>query len=251
MAVNVSKLWSDNLFLRIANNSKLLYIYLATNPNIKTVGVVSLNLDLAQLQLGLSLKDIRHATSELVSCGYIKVKEFDGELYFIVPKHFNTVPKSDSAVARVNKELQSFPDGLVKVLDSMGINTSRKVVTFKEPTPEEVTDYALSQGYKVDPNTFISFYRDKAKAYGKEGTWVDGRGKQVKDWKAKLRVVWFKDENKLKTVDGAPKGFEAFYIEFEGQQIFPEAWRDGKPYSKNMVINKALQREYEKRKAGS
>ena len=251
MAVNVSKLWSDNKFLKVSNNSKLLYIYLATSPNITTVGVVSLNLELVKLQLRLSLDSIREASNELIASDYIHVKGIDGELYFIVPKHFNTVPKSDSAVIKVNKELSLLPDKLVKFLDSIDINTNRKVVSFTEPTPEEIMDYALSQGYKVDADAFITFYRSKAKAYGKEGLWIDGRGKQVKDWRAKLRVVWFKDENKLKTVDGAPKGFESFYINFEGQQVFPESWKDGKPHSKNMVVNKALQKEYEKRKTDS
>jgi len=247
MAVNVSKLWSDNKFLKISNNSKLLYIYLATNPNINAVGVISLNLNLVMLQLNLSLEEIREASAELVSIEYLYVKKVVEELYFIIPKHFNTVPKGDTAVLKVNKDLESLPESIVTFLCSIGISSDRKVITFKEPTPEEIMDYALSQGYRVDADACISFYRSKAKAYGKEGLWVDGRGKQVKDWKSKLRVVWFKDENKLKTVDGAPKGFESFYINFEGQQVFPEAWKDGRPYSKNMVVNKALQREYERR----
>lgn len=251
MAVKISKLWSDNKFLRIANNSKLLYIYLATSPNIMTVGAISINLELVKLQLGLSLEDIRIATTELRTTGYIEVAKFDNELYFIVPAHFNTVAKSDSAVLKIKKELKLLPQGLVSLLNNLNINTSRKVVTFNEPTPQEVMDYALELGYKINADEFINFYRDKAKAYGKEGLWIDGRGKQVKDWKAKLRVVWCKDENKLKTVDGAPKGYEAFYIEFEGKQVLPEAWKDGRPYSKNMVVNKALNREYDKRKGNS
>jgi len=251
MAVNVSKLWSDNTFLRFSNNSKLLYIYLATNPNIMTVGVISLNLDLVVLQLGLSVQDIRNATTELVSNRYIEVKKFEGELYFVVPKHFNTVPKSDTTVMKINKELDTLPKGLVKFLDSIGISTNRKVVIFNEPSPEEVMDYSLSQGYKVDADAFINFYRSKAKAYGKEGLWIDGRGKQVKDWKSKLRVVWFKDEHKLKTVDGAPKGFESFYIDFEGKQVFPESWKNGLPHSRNIAVDRQLKNEYEKRKADS
>ena len=251
MAVKVSKLWSDNKFLRVANNSKLLYIYLATSPNIMTVGAISINLDLIKLQLGLSLEDIRNATTELRSTGYIEVQKIDDVLYFIVIEHFNTVAKSDSSVLKIKKELMALPVGLVKLLDSLNINTTRKVVVFNEPTPTEVMDYALELGYKVDAEEFISFYRNKAEAYGKKGLWVDGRGKQVKDWRAKLRVVWCKDENKLKTVDGAPKGYESFYIEFEGKSVFPESWIDGKPFSKNMVVNKALIKEYEKRKRGS
>lgn len=250
MAVKVSKLWGKNSFIKLTNNSKLLYIYLATNPSIMSVGVIGLNIDMVKVQLGLSLEEVRESTTELMDAKFIGVKKYD-ELYFVVKAHFDSIPKSDTSVMRINKELNSLPEGLVKYLASMGISTSRKVVTFNEPTSKEVMDYALSQGYQVDAEAFIGFYRGKAEAYGKKGLWVDGRGKQVKDWKAKLRVVWFKDENKLKVVDGAPKGFESFYIDFEGKQVFPESWKDGTPRSKNIAVDRALKREYEERKRDS
>ena len=161
------------------------------------------------------------------------------------------MPKSDTSVLKITKELELLPEGLVTYLAQIGISTQRKVVTFNEPTAEEVMDYSLSQGYQIDAGAFIGFYQAKAIAYGKKGLWVDGRGKQVKDWRAKLRVVWFKDENKLKTVAGAPKGFESFYIDFEGKQVFPESWRNGKPHSKNIAVAKALNRAYEERKGNS
>lgn len=250
MAVKISKLWSNNRFLKLTNNSKLFYIYLATNPNISTVGVISLNLEMLTVQLGLSKDDIRKSSQQLVDAGLIVIKKYD-DLYFIVKAHFDSVPKSDTTVLKVKKDLDLLPSKLVKFLDSININMSRKAVTFTEPTPKEVMDYSLSQGYQIDAEAFISFYRGKAKAYGKEGLWLDGRGKQVKDWKAKLRVVWFKDENKLKVVDGAPKGFESFYIDFEGKQVFPESWKNGRPHSRNIAVMKALQKEYDKRKGNS
>ena len=212
-----------------------------------TVGVLSLNIDMVTVQLGFTLLEIRKSTQDLVDAGLVVVKKYD-ELYFIVKAHFDSVPKSDSTVLKINKDLDLLPEALVVILARMGISTSRKVVTFKEPSPKEVMDYSLSQGYQVNAEAFIGFYRGKAEAYGKVGLWVDGRGKQVKDWKAKLRIVWFKDENKLKVVDGAPKGFESFYIDFEGQQVFPESWKNNKPHSRNIAVMKALQREYEKRK---
>jgi len=251
MAVRVTTLWSDNKFLRMDNNSKLLYIYLVTSPNIMTVGVINMNLELVKLQLSLSLVDIRNATTELVSTGYVRVKKIEGQLYFIVPQHFDTIPNSDTTVLKATKELSLLPEALVRFLSSIGIKTSRKVVTFNEPSPKEIMDYSLSRGYKVDADAFIDFYRGKAKAYGKEGLWLDGRGRLVKDWRAKLRVVWFKDENKLKTVDGAPKGFESFYIDFEGKQVFPESWKNGLPHSKNIAVDKQLKKDYEQRKRDS
>tara|TARA_R110000822_G_scaffold5266_10_gene22619 strand:+ start:1759 stop:2511 length:753 start_codon:yes stop_codon:yes gene_type:complete len=250
MAVKVSKLWSNNNFLKLTNGSKLLYIYLATNPSIMMTGVLNVNLEMLTVQLNLSLKEIRESTQELVKSKFVSVKKIDN-LYFIVKAHFDSVPKSDTSVLKLNKELESLPNSLVKFLESINVSSSRKVVTFSEPTPAEVMDYSLSQGYQVNAEAFIGFYRGKALAHGKVGLWLDGRGKQVKDWKAKLRVVWFKDENKIKVVAGAPKGFESFYIDFEGKQVFPESWKDGKPYSKNIAVLIALKKEYERRKTNS
>lgn len=251
MSVKLNKLWGTSKFTNLSTNSKFLYLYLTTHNNLSLLGVLSLPLNLISIETGLTLDNLRDSSKELINSGYLQVEKIEGVIYFIVPAHFNTVPKSDSTVMKVTKELQQLPKGLVKRLDKLNINVSRKVVTFNEPSPKQVMDYALSQGYKIDAEAFIGFYRGKAKAYGKEGLWLDGRGKQVKDWKAKLRVVWFKDENKLKTVKGAPKGFESFYINFEGKQVFPESWKNNLPHSKNIAVDKALKREYEKRKAVS
>lgn len=251
MAVKIGKLWSNSKFSSLSNNSKLFYIYLSTSPSINSVGVCSLDIKVVSIQLDLSVDDLRTSMLELVEKDFILCDNISGELYFTVLGHFNTVPKSDTAVLKVKNDLDSLPAKLVKKLNSKGITVDRKVIKFTEPTEEEVMDYALSQGYKIDAAAVIEYYRSKARQYGKVGLWVDSRGKQVKDWKAKLRVVWFKDEHKLKTVDGAPKGYEHFFINFEGKLVFPESWKNGKPFSKNIAVNKKLQEEYEKRKGNS
>tara|TARA_R110000850_G_scaffold67763_2_gene150926 strand:- start:695 stop:1450 length:756 start_codon:yes stop_codon:yes gene_type:complete len=251
MAVKVGKLWSKNAFIKLTNNSKLFYIYLATNPNISSVGVISLNLELVKLQIGLSVEEVRESTRELKDNKLADVKVYDKELYFIVKAHFDSVPKSDTSILRINKDLDLLPEGLRDYLNTVGITTTKKIVKFIEPTETEVMDYTLSMGYQIKARTFIEYYRGKGKEFGKEGQWLNWKGKPVRDWKATLRNVWFKDENKLKVVSGAPKGYESWYINFEGQQVFPESWKDGKPHSKNIAVTNALKREYEKRKANS
>lgn len=251
MAIKIGKLFGNNTFTKLSNNAKLIYIYLASNPNILSVGVLSLNVDVAALQLSMSVDTFRTGCLELVNKEYVSIDKFDDGLYFTVINHFDTVPKSERAATKAAKELQQLPKGLVKRLDELDIKTSRKLVEFIEPTEQEVMDYSLSQGYKIDAKAFIEYYRGKGVEFGKEGLWLNWKGKQVKDWKATARRVWFKDENKLKTVKGAPKGFESFYINFEGKQVFPESWKNSLPHSKNIAVDKALKREYEKRKAVS
>jgi uncharacterized protein YdaU (DUF1376 family) len=61
---------------------------------------------------------------------------------------------------------------------------------FKIPSINEVKQFFIENGY-----TELS--GEKAWNYYNDGNWHDSSGKPVKSWKQKMRVVWFKDENKL------------------------------------------------------
>jgi hypothetical protein len=247
MAVKIGKLWNKADFVELTIEAKLLYIYLATSPDINSVGVLCPNLEVASIQTKIPSEKVNTSCRELMDNGFIFAGMYDKRMYFVVLNHFNTIPKSDSAVARVTKDIISLPQKLQGKLKSLGITVDRKAITFKEPTPEEISQYAMSQGHLIDANMVISFYKGNAQKRNVDG-WMDSRGRRVKDWKAKLRLVWFKDENKLKEVKGAPKGFEYFYIMLDGKMIFPESWKGGKPHSKNLVIKKALEKEYENKR---
>ena len=246
MAVQISKLWGDNKFNNLTNNSKLFYIYMITNPSLNSVGVLSINLSVAEAQLRLPLEEIRISTKELVAEGYIYVKKYNSNVYFITPAHFNTLSKSDSVVMRVTKDLDNLPEGLRAFLDSIHINVSSRVVKFVKPNKKEVLDYTMAQGYTINAEFFINYYENEAKRRGREDVWLNSRGKVVKDWRATLRNVWFKEENKLKETKGAPKGFEYFYVEIEGQMITPDGWRDNKPFCKDFLKSKVLLKQYNK-----
>lgn len=46
-------------------------------------------------------------------------------------------------------------------------------------------------------NNYSEFVAKKAFDYYSEGNWKDSKGLQVKNWKQKMRGVWFKDEYKI------------------------------------------------------
>ncbi len=73
----------------------------------------------------------------------------------------------------------------------------------------------------------------------------------IRDWKSKLKRVWCKDDRKMKAVKGAPKGYEFFHVIKDGKAIYPDSWKDGKPWSKSISTNILLKREYEERKKDS
>lgn len=246
MAVKVSKLWGNNKFNNLTKNSKLFYIYLVTNPSINSVGVLSLNMTVVEAQLNIDIKQIRVSTKELISNGYLYVKQFNKIVYFIVPAHFNTLAKSDSTILKITNDLESLPEGLRDFLDSININIKGKVRKFIKPSKNEVLDYAVQNGYMINADDFINFYQNEADKRGRSDVWINSRGKVVRDWKATLRNVWFKDENKLKKCKGAPKGFEYFYVEIKGKNYSPDFWKDGLPQSKDFLISKELKKKYER-----
>lgn len=246
MGVKISKLFKDSKFQKLPETTRLLYIYLSTNPSINTVGVFSPNLDIVAIEVGCTMEQLRESTRLLIKDKFIYVKEFDNVVYFIIPEHFNTIPKSEATVIKVQKILKSLPDDLVTFLSSVGISTSSKVKTFVKPTAEEVSEYALSLGYLINGSEFVSYYQGQADRYGKKDIWVDTRGKQVNDWKGKLRKVWCKEDRKLKSVEGAPEGYDRFYIIQDGNVVQPEGWRNGKPFHKSISYDIALKKQFNK-----
>ena len=246
MGIKVSKLWSDTKFQNLTDRSKLLYLYLSTNANINIVGVFSPNIKTIGVELNCSIDQVRESCKQLIDCGYIHVRKYHDDVFFIVPDHFNTVPKSEASVLKIQKVLKNLPEGIVSYLEKIGISTTSKVRVFTEPSPEEVTKYALSLGYTVNGKSFCDYYKQQADKFGRNGVWLDGRGKVVNDWRGKLRKVWCKDINKLSATKGAPKGFEFFYVMKDGKSIQPDGWRGGKPFSKDFLSDIILKKEYEK-----
>jgi hypothetical protein len=60
---------------------------------------------------------------------------------------------------------------------------------FAPPSLDEVDKFFKEHGYTN---------ADKAWNYYNDGDWKDSKGNQVVNWKQKMRMVWFKDENKPK-----------------------------------------------------
>ena len=73
---------------------------------------------------------------------------------------------------------------------SKGKNKKSKKKQFSPPTKKETEDYFIGNGYTKKSG-------GQAWEYYVAGDWKDARGNQVKNWKQKMRGVWFKDENKI------------------------------------------------------
>ena len=67
----------------------------------------------------------------------------------------------------------------VKKSADKSASPSSKPGKFVPPTPDEVNDYCLSMGYRVDGEQFVDFYAQKG--------WMVGKNK-MKDWRAAVRT---------------------------------------------------------------
>ena len=77
MAVKISKLFKDSRFKDLPNITKLLYIYLSTNPDLNTVGVFSPNLEVVCIEVGCDMEELKESSKRLTKLKYIYVKKFD------------------------------------------------------------------------------------------------------------------------------------------------------------------------------
>lgn len=241
--VPIGKLWADAYFSTLSAHSKLLYIYLATQPQISTLGVLvlrdeSLNTD---LNIGITGKvEIEESIEELKESGYLV--HFKDGLFnvFIIKEHFLSLSKSKLNIRKAIEEGKAsrYRDELLEIYTE---DDFKPPLAFTPPTPEEATQHALEKGYIVNGKTFVDYYASN--------DWYNKNNKKIRSWKLTLEKVWCREENKLEAVDGAPKGYEYFFITTDdGTRVSPKGWRDGIPTHSNYIMAELLRREFEKSK---
>ena len=240
--VKVGKIWGDARFASLSPNSKLLYCYLISQSNITTLGILDLSITRANFDLKLNVPDW---IQELKSKGFIDYfynDDFDDDIATIlIYGHYQSLARSK---ANIRKGLDEGKVSQGKVRDMLLSVFTKDDFTndsFNPPTPKDVMEYGLSLGYEVNGKAFVDYYSDN--------DWYDKNNKLVRNWKAKVSKVWCREENKLETAKGAPKGFEYFFVDLEeGVRIFPESWKDGLPSHSNFIYAEHLINEFNDRR---
>lgn len=246
--IKVNSIFKNVKYQNLSLEAKLLFIYLITHSDINILGVVPINVDTSCLRIGLTIDQFRELTLELIEKGLISVSSANGEVYFIVIDHFKSLPKGSSTANKAKECMDTLPSEIVNELSTL-IDTKSKETVFVEPSVDEIEDFGMSVGYAISGKAVREYYRERAKFFRKRTGWWDGRGKQVIDWKKKIRAVWCREENKLKEVPDAPEGFRFFHVKVNDKIIYPDYWKDGKPYSKQGLVRSVeLQEAYEKKR---
>lgn len=251
MSAHILKLWKLPKFKTISINSKLLFIYLISNPYLNLIGVYNLEFEFICLHTGLNEEELKNSIEELTLSNLIIVKEYNNLNYFIIPFCFDNIYDKQKSNDKIKSNLNSLPKELVDYLDSININDKLKIKNYKLPDPIEVTEFALSLGYSINGKTFIDFYKKQGEIKGFKDVLLDSKGSVVKNWKMKLTKVWCKKDNTIILPDNAPKGYEYLHIIVNNTVYVPDNWVNGYPKSKDFLITKELCKEYERRAKSS
>jgi hypothetical protein len=91
-----------------------------------------------------------------------------------------------------NADANAYTNADARKVKERKVNKINKVnKEFIPPNLDDVIKFFDDNGYTNG---------DKAWNYYNDGDWKDSNGKQVINWKQKMRIVWFKDENKKKVI---------------------------------------------------
>ena len=238
--VKVGKLWGDARFASLSPSSKLLYCYLTTQPNITTLGILDLYVERVNLDLGINSPDWFKTLKDKNLINYYWGDDED-TVHVLVLDHYHSLAKSKANIRKGLDEGKN-SKGITKVM-LLEVFTKSDFTndSFKAPSPQEVMEYALGLGYEVNGKAFVDYYADN--------DWYDKNNKKVRAWKSKVSKVWCREENKLETVKGAPKGFDYFFVDLEeGVRVFPESWKNGLPPHSNFLYAEYLTDKFNEQK---
>ena len=150
----------------------------------------------AASETGLSEQQIRTCIKNLKKCQNLTIKSTKQFSIISIINWDSYQNQNDSSNQRINQRAtneQPTSNHIQECKESKECKEVKKKIkkkSFSPPIREEVISYFLENG-------FSELAGGKAFDYYDVAGWKDSRGNQVKNWKQKMRGVWFKDENKI------------------------------------------------------
>ena len=134
--------------------------------------------------LGVSMSWASKCLSHLMEIGYVKMVRFDGRKRYV-----------ESAIQfKADLNNSSMQDGTLVQhtnIENKYINNNflykKSSSHFQKPSLDEIRQYCISRGNKIDPEQFFNFYESKG--------WIIGKS-PMKDWRAAVRT-WEKREKEI------------------------------------------------------
>jgi hypothetical protein len=165
-------------------------------------------------ETGLSERNIRTCSAFLKKCGNLTIKATN-KFSIVSIVNWDTYQKNDGETDQQSDQqvTSNRPATDQQVTTNKNKRTKeqkknippkspKKKKKFIPPTKGQVINYFIENEY--DGNKGAEAFEFYACA-----DWVDSRGNKVKNWKQKMRGVWFKDENKMKKNGSAFSGMRS------------------------------------------
>lgn len=134
--------------------------------------------------LGVSMSWASKCLSHLMEVGYVKMVRFDGRKRYV----------ESTIQFKADLNNSSMQDGTLVQhtnIENKYINNNslykKSSSRFQKPSLDEIRQYCISRGNKVDPEQFFNFYESKG--------WIIGKS-PMKDWRAAVRT-WEKREKEI------------------------------------------------------
>ena len=134
--------------------------------------------------LGVSMSWASKCLSHLMEVGYVKMVRFDGRKRYV----------ESTIQFKADLNNSSMQDGTLVQhtnIENKYINNNslykKSNSHFQKPSLDEIRQYCISRGNKVDPEQFFNFYESKG--------WIIGKS-PMKDWRAAVRT-WEKREKEI------------------------------------------------------
>jgi hypothetical protein len=143
----------------------------------------------------ISIRKVSEDTKQFDYEHIVYDKPYNGEPY----TGFPTAAKPSTANDTTNNiDIQSniiqsnipIQNNIVSESKKSNFKNKRSDKNFVPPTIDEVKQFFEENGYKESE-------AKRAFEYYSESGWVDSKENKVKNWKQKMRGVWFKEENKI------------------------------------------------------
>ena len=205
--------WTDPDMEEFTPEQKFFYLYLLTNPSVNQIGLYEFSIRRACFETGYNQDTIEKLLTFFERNRKIKRSKTTRELLVVKFWHHNK-SNSPKLITHVKGLLSEIKDralineiyGMDTVSNSIHTASQEEEEEDKDkeetpaaiPTLLEVKKYFSDNGYDPDVGEkAFNIYQASLEDHPKRKYWRDSRDNQIKNWKLKMRSVWFKPENKL------------------------------------------------------
>ena len=150
-------------------------------------------------EVSLSVQEVRTAFKKLESTGEINKQSTSKGTRIIVCKYDTYQGKDDAEQQANNKQTtnqQQTSNKRTTTTKNEKNDKNEENMESKIPELSEVVEYFVQNGYSSEAGKKAFDYYQASIEGTRRKMWRDSKGNPIKNWKQKMRSVWFKEENK-------------------------------------------------------